>query len=115
MAFDRPSVSARLDAERQRLAAQVEALTRDFDEIVEASALVAADDEHDPDGSTIAFERAQVAALLRRARAALAALDDARKRLDDGTYGTCEQCGRPIVAERLHALPAATSCIDRAR
>ncbi len=58
MAFDRPSVSDRLDAERQRLAAQVEALTRDFDEIVEASALVAADDEHDPDGSTIAFERA---------------------------------------------------------
>ena len=63
--------AADLLAERARTTAQIEALSRDFDSFVEAAELVATDDEHDPEGHTIAFERQQVAALLRDARSHL--------------------------------------------
>ena len=53
----------RLIAERDRLTQQVASLTADFDAIVESSELVSTDDEHDPDGSTVAFERQMVAGL----------------------------------------------------
>jgi DnaK suppressor protein len=101
----------RLIAERGRLDEQVVALTHDFDAIVESSELVSTDDEHDPDGSTVAFERQMVAGLLSEARHQLAAFDAAVTRWDDGTYGRCERCGSPIADERLEALPAATTCI----
>ena len=91
------------------------ALRRDFDRIVEASQSVSTDDEHDPEGSTIAFERAQVAALLDQAERQLAELDAAVARVDAGGYGRCESCGDQIAAERLLVRPAATRCIACAR
>jgi RNA polymerase-binding transcription factor DksA len=101
----------RLLAERAQTVAQIEALVREFDGIVEAAEGVATDDEHDPEGHTIAFERQQVAGLLRAARLHLRDIDDAFARVGDGSYGTCESCGRPIGAERLAARPAARTCI----
>ena len=95
--------------------AQIEALTAEFDEVVAASASSNADDEHDPEGATIAFERQQVVALLDQARRRLADVDAALARRDAGSYGTCETCGRPIAAERLAARPAARTCITCAR
>jgi RNA polymerase-binding transcription factor DksA len=95
--------------------AQIEALAQEFDGIVAASELVATDDEHDPEGHTIAFERQLVAGLLRDARSHGRDLDDALARVAAGSYGTCESCGRPIGAERLDALPATRTCIDCAR
>lgn len=86
-------------------------LAATFDDIVEAASDVATDDEHDPEGHTIAWERQQVAGLLRDARAELAEIDAASGRLDDGTYGRCATCGDEIAPARLHALPAATTCI----
>ena len=53
-----------LDRTRAGTLAQIDALTREFDEVVAASRSSNADDEHDPEGATIAFERQQVAALL---------------------------------------------------
>ena len=100
-----------LDAERRDTLARITALRREFDGIVESSAGVATDDEHDPEGATIAFERAQLAALLDQAGSHLAELDDARERLRQGRYGRCERCGRPIAAGRLAARPAARTCI----
>jgi RNA polymerase-binding transcription factor DksA len=102
----------RLRAERARIVAQAEALAREFDGIVAAAELVATDDEHDPEGHTIALERQLVAALLRDARSHLRDLDDALARLAAGSYGICESCGRLIGAERLAALPATRTCID---
>ena len=101
----------RLIAERDRLAQQVETLTADFDAIVESSELVSTDDEHDPDGSTVAFERQMVAGLLREAKAQLEELDVALARVEAGTYGRCESCGQPIPTERLEALPGTATCI----
>lgn len=100
-----------LDAERQDTLARITALSREFGGIVESSAGVATDDEHDPEGATIAFERAQLAALLGQARARLAELDEASGRLRRGSYGRCERCGRPIAPERLAARPTARTCI----
>ena len=93
--------------ERERLAA----LTRDYDGVVAASRDTNADDEHDPEGATIAFERSQVGALVRQARERLAEIDAAEQRLADGTYGTCQVCGRPIAAARLEARPEARTCL----
>lgn len=105
------SVRARLGAERTATVGQIAALGRDFDAIVEANALVAVDDEHDPEGSSTAFERAHVASLLSQARSHLDALDQALVRLEQGDYGTCTVCGEPIPAGRLEARPAATTCV----
>jgi RNA polymerase-binding transcription factor DksA len=101
----------RLLAERALAVAQIESLAREFDGIVEAAEGVATDDEHDPEGHTIAFERQQVAGLLRDARSRLRDVDDALARMAAGSYGSCESCGRPIAAERLAARPAARTCI----
>ncbi len=105
----------RLADERAAALAQIEALTREFDGVVAASRASNADDEHDPEGATIAFERQQVAALLDQARRRLADVEAALARRDAGDYGTCEACGRPIAAERLAARPAARTCISCAR
>ena len=86
-------------------------MTTEFDEIVAGSADSNADDEHDPEGSTIAFERAKTAALLQEARAYLEELDRAAARLDTGTYWTCERCGERVAPERLAARPATRTCI----
>jgi RNA polymerase-binding transcription factor DksA len=107
-----PGVVARaLVEERARTAAQAVALSRDFDSVVESCEQDAYDDEHDPEGHTIAFERQQVAALLRDARSHLADLDAALARVEGGTYGTCEACRRPIAPERLAARPASRRCV----
>jgi RNA polymerase-binding transcription factor DksA len=101
----------RLAEARARALGQVTALSREFDGLVEANALVAADDEHDPEGSSTAFERAHVASLLGSAREHLAEFDRALARLEAGEYGRCEACGASIPAERLEVRPAASMCV----
>lgn len=105
------SARERLMAERADVSARIAALSRDFDAIVEANALVAIDDEHDPEGSSTAFERAHLAALLGQARDHMADLDRALERLERGDYGRCEVCGEPIPAARLEVRPAASTCV----
>jgi DnaK suppressor protein len=101
-----------LSADRESTLARIGAMISDFEEIVAATEGANSDDEHDPEGSTIAFERAQIAALLLEARTHLDDLDRALARLDAGDYATCEQCGTPIPPERLAARPATRTCIE---
>jgi len=96
---------------REQTQRTISELARDFEAVVEASAHTNADDEHDPEGSTIAFERAQLGALLASARQNLAEIDDAIDRVGAGTYGQCEACGVTISRERLEARPAARWCV----
>ena len=103
-----PDALARTRAETL---AQIAALTREFEEVVAASRSSNADDEHDPEGATIAFERQQVAALLDQARRRLADVDEALARAAAGDYGTCADCGRPIAPGRLEARPTARTCV----
>ncbi len=101
--------------ERIAALAQIKALTREFDDVVAASRSSNADDEQDPEGAAIAFERQQLVALLDPARRPLADVEAALARRRAGGYGTCESCGRPIGSERLAARPAACTCIACAR
>jgi DnaK suppressor protein len=108
----------RVAERRSTMLAMVESLTRRLHGIRESATWTASDDEHDPEGVTVAFERAQVSGLLDLARDELRELDAAEARILAGTYGRCQVCGRPIGDERLAALPAVTTCItctDRRR
>ncbi len=102
---------AAVQAQRARVAERAASLERELASLAAEQSLTSHDDEHDPEGVTIAVQRAQLQGLLRAARDELAELDRAVGRLDDGTYGSCAACGGPIAPERLEALPAATRCI----
>jgi DnaK suppressor protein len=105
---------ARLEAERGRAERRIAALTRDLEDIVERSAEAVRDDEHDPEGATIAFERAQVAAVLDATRTKLAEVDHANdrlQRLQPGEPVRCERCGSAIPVERLLARPTSRTCV----
>ncbi|GAA1560863.1 TraR/DksA family transcriptional regulator [Streptomyces globosus] len=108
---DAATARARLAADRAGTLAEAAALSREYDGILAANALVAVDDEHDPEGGSTAFERAHVAALLARAHEHLQELDHAQDRLARGGYGRCESCGHPIPPERLEIRPAAATCV----
>ncbi|MGI9084270.1 MAG: TraR/DksA family transcriptional regulator [Aeromicrobium sp.] len=101
----------RLDRERQQTLRRLATLTDDFDEVVETSRDSNADDEHDPEGATIAFERSQLDSLVQQARNHLTEIDAAIARVQADTYGVCERCGQPIGEDRLHARPVARTCI----
>ena len=101
----------RLEEEGRRARERVAALEREFAGLAEAASAAGTDDEHDPEGATLAFERQHAAALLEAAREQVAAADAALARLAAGQYGACERCGQPIGAGRLEARPAATTCI----
>ena len=104
-------VPALLAAERARVEQRLADLAEDFDSTVAASLDSNADDEHDPEGATIAFERSQVTSLSRQLRRRLAEVAAAEQRWTDGTYGACTVCGEPIAPARLEARPAAATCI----
>lgn len=101
----------RLLAELASNRTQIVGLELDHSRILAASESSNADDEHDPEGATVAFERQQVMAVLDQARRTQAQIEQALDRLDRGVYGTCERCGRPISAERLDARPSTSTCI----
>src|SRR5260370_26644755 len=97
----------RLLGERARVRERIAALEREFAGIAEAASAGGTDDEHDPEGATLAFERQHTAALLDQAREQLAAADAALGRLEAGRYGVCERCGQPTGGCRVPVRPAA--------
>lgn len=103
---------SRLEAEREQTLNRLANLTDDHGAMVAASRDSNADDEHDPEGATIAFERSQIGALVRQAQLHVVEIDAAVKRLDDGSYGICEGCGGAIGEGRLEARPVARTCIQ---
>ena len=109
MTFD---PTAALAEDRASVLERLSSLEQDHAGIVEANEQANSDDEHDPEGATIAFERSQVGAMVRQAREHLAEVDAALARLADGSYGRCESCGHPIGEARLEARPTARLCIE---
>jgi RNA polymerase-binding transcription factor DksA len=102
---------ATLQRERAATLSQREQLARDLDEVFAAAADVATDDEHDPEGATIAYERSRTRALIDQADAHLSEIALALERLETGSYRTCIQCGGLIGDERLRARPVVRTCI----
>jgi DnaK suppressor protein len=101
-----------LGAEKRTTLAHIASLAAEFDDIVAGTIGGNSDDEHDPEGSTLAFERARVSALLDLEHEYLADLERAAARVVDGTYGVCARCGTALPRERLAARPAARTCVQ---
>jgi RNA polymerase-binding transcription factor len=112
--FDFAAAAERLGEERREVRARLADLTKDLDSIFAASADSNADDEHDPEGQTIAYERSQLSTLIQGAEAHLLAIEAATLRLRQGSYGICEVCGQPIPEARLEARPTARTCVRHA-
>jgi RNA polymerase-binding transcription factor DksA len=110
------------DLARQRLADERERLdgvksTFDDEHLTDqsesdASSELSSYDQHQADMGTETFEREKDLSILEQVEAELADVEHALRRLDDGTYGTCEVCGKPIPDERLEAMPAARLCLE---
>lgn len=103
-----------LEDERARRLALLPALRADIDAANSARQDSNVDDEHDPEGATIAFELSQASALLKQSSAGLDQVEAALARLAEGTYGTCAVCGEPIADGRLEARPWTPYCIRHA-
>src|SRR3954464_108420 len=69
-------------------------------------------DQHMADVGSETFDREKDLSILEQIEAELADVEHALRRLDDGTYGTCEACGKVIDDARLEVLPAARFCLD---
>lgn len=101
--------------ELRRVRTDLGDLRRQHTQLVEAMRADNADDEHDPEGATLAWEREHLAALTGRARERQDTLLAALARLDGGWSGACEGCGASIPVARLLARPEATRCVTCAQ
>jgi DnaK suppressor protein len=103
----------RLAVDRDQTLDRLAELEREFAAIVTSASEGSAggDDEHDPEGATIAFERQHIAALAAQARQHLAAIDAALTKINSGIYEICDMCGGEIGEERLAARPASLICV----
>jgi DnaK suppressor protein len=112
-AHDPEFARSRLNTDRDQVLRRISELEREFGAIVASASEGSAggDDEHDPEGATIAFERQHIAALIDRERAHATAIDAALRKVASGTYEICDICGGPIGAERLTARPASLTCV----
>jgi DnaK suppressor protein len=104
---------SRLNTDREQALHQIAELEHEFAAIVTSASEGSAggDDEHDPEGATVAFERQHIAALLAQAREHLAAVGAALRKVDSGIYEICDKCGGAIGEERLAARPASLVCV----
>ena len=108
------ALRAALDDSARATEAQLQSLGEDIASIVDARLDTSTDDEHDPEGTTLAYERSQADALRVSALARLAEIARARERVDRGEFGNCEVCGRPIPDGRLELRPWAARCVEHA-
>jgi DnaK suppressor protein len=108
-------IRKRLQDERDRLQRIRDGLSAEAGEAAgerEALSELSLADQHPADLGTEMFEREKDMSILDRIDAEIADVDRALKRVDDGTYGVCEACGRPIPKARLDVRPEARFCVD---
>jgi DnaK suppressor protein len=101
----------RLEEERTRLEGVRDGLLREGAE-ADAGGELSSVDQHPGDLGSETFEHEKNLSLLEQVSDELLQIEAAFHRLEQGTYGTCQACGRPIAAERLEALPATRFCVD---
>lgn len=104
-----------LESERERLRSAMTVVNHDRSLVEETGDLSIGTDDHIADSATETLMRELDGGLEENAEHILEEIDDALRRIDDGSYGACEACGRPIGEERLLAVPWARLCIDDKR
>ena len=111
--MDKARISKRLEEERTRLQGIRDDLQREQDEAsTETAGELSSFDQHPGDIGTETFEKERNVSLLEQVENELVEVEAAFQRLERGTYGTCQACGRPIGDERLEAMPATRFCVD---
>jgi RNA polymerase-binding transcription factor len=107
---------ARLDEERVELSAQLATIEDDTFAATQSdsSGDVGLDDES-ADAGTATFEREKDLSIEQNVRDLLAKIERALRRIEEGTYGACEVCGKPIEKARIKALPYVDLCIKDAQ
>lgn len=112
--YDEAQVRSRLTAERERLTQDVYDRTRGPEALVPVDPLLDSGGiaSHDADDADAVSDYDRNQAIIRHSQGLLSQVNAALARLDAGTYGICERCGREIGARRLEALPYATLCIN---
>jgi DnaK suppressor protein len=117
--MNRGTARTLLQAERRRLEELFLAVStegRDDGELPAVGSELSSNDQHPADLATDTFERARDLSIAQRVEAELTDVDRALQRVDEGTYGTCEACGRKVDEARLQVLPATRFCVqDQAR
>lgn len=101
-------------AERERLEAELEEIesrAARLDESERANEMSAYDD-HPADLASETFEREKDLAIRESVESMIHKVINALEKIDRGTYGMCDACGKPIKKARLKALPFATLCLD---
>jgi len=112
--MDLVHVRQRLEDERARRLALVDRLRQEAADPVESGELSKVD--HPAELGTETFERELELTTLTIVEGELEDIDDALRKLDEGTYGICEECGKPIDEARLEAVPWARYCVvDQAK
>ncbi len=116
--LDTYALRAELERERERLVGAIarlhEGVPRNMeDEVGELAGRVP--DNHLGDMATVTFDRELDESLEEGVQERLAQVERALEKIEDGTYGICERCGREIGEERLRARPWALLCIDDQR
>jgi DnaK suppressor protein len=106
------SLRNQLVSDRERTGMLIDTVIDEMGAFVEARRDTATDDEHDPEGPTLAFERSQSSAILGQSQQHLKEIDAALQRLDEGRYGLCTKCGNGIALGRLQVRPQAALCIS---
>ena len=102
---------AALRAERDDALRRVAVFDEVVADLVEARGDADTDDEHDPEGSTVSWDRATQEVTARAAREHLAEIDAAIARVTAGWDGRCADCGKLIPPARLAARPSADRCV----
>lgn len=102
---------AALGAERDEALRRVALFDEVVRDLMEARGDADTDDEHDPEGSTVSWDRVTQEATARAAREHLGEIDAAIARVEGGWDGRCADCGEPIPPERLAARPSADRCV----
>jgi DnaK suppressor protein len=104
-----------LEQERERLSSALATVNHDGSISEETGDLATGPGDGLADHATDTFMRELDGGLEENAEHLLSEIDAALARIEEGTYGTCIVCGRPIAAERLEAVPYATLCLDDKR
>jgi RNA polymerase-binding transcription factor DksA len=111
--MDKATAAKRLEVERTRLQGIRDGIQREQDEAVsETAGELSSFDQHPGDSGTETFEMEKNVSLLEQVDDELLEVEAAVQRLERGTYGTCQACGRPIGEERLEAMPATRFCVE---
>lgn len=110
--MDTTAARERLEQERERIRALIANMAEDNEGDQNGTDELATVDQHPADAGSETFEREKDMAILNNLEEQVSEIEKALARVDEGTYGTCEACGKPIGDERLEVVPTARYCVE---